>query len=265
VYDDNFNPVRNLLFPLALLTILLIHPHPSWAVGDCQSALNGTSGFTSLNNGSPSNTTKRVDEWDSEVVKLRTSKPGVLTIAGTGYSSLNSLYADAASGPHPLVDSAQLGTSQQTLQAVIAAGDHCITVAPPPGASGDFEVEATFIDVCHLGSVDDHGSSFLCATSLTLGVSDEGEIDNLVSGNDVDMFTFELSSPDEVAIVSDGTTDVEASLYDEEGDLKDSDDNSGGSPNFEIIQSLPAGRYYVRVQGVASAEGEYEIEVAPTP
>lgn len=261
---DNFSSFRIVLLPLAFFTAFLIHPDPSQAE-DCQSALSGTSGFTTLSNGVTSNTEKRVDEWDSEVVKLRTTKPGVLTIAGVGYGSLNSLYADAASGPHPLADSAQLGTSLQDLQAIIPAGDHCIAVDPPGGATGDFEVQATFIDVCHLGSVDDHGSSFLCATSLGLDVSDDGEIDNIASGNDVDMFTFELGSSDTVTIASAGTTDVQASLYDDEGILLDSDDNGGGSPNFEIVQALSAGRYYVRVEGVGSAEGAYDIEVSTAP
>jgi hypothetical protein len=263
VYANN-SIVRNVFLSVSAGIIFLTLSAPSRAE-DCATALGGTSGFTSLSSGGSTGGEKRVDEWDGEVVKIRTTRPGVLTISGDGTRSQSALYADAASGPPPLVDSAQLGTDLKALQAVIPAGDHCIAVIPPAGATGDFAIEASFVDVCHLDGMDDHGDSFLCATALTLDLSASGEIDNSLTADDVDMFSFVLGAADTVSIASTGTTDVTASLYDEDGVLIDSDDNGGSSPNFEIVQSLGAGRYYVRVEGAGTAEGAYGIEVAPVP
>lgn len=263
MYANN-SIARKVFLSISLCTILLTLSAPSQAE-DCPTALGGTSGFTSLSSGGSTSSEKRVDEWDGEVVKIRTTRPGVLTISGDGTRSQSALYADAASGPPPLVDSAQLGTDLRALQAVVPAGDHCIAVVPPAGATGDFTVAASFVDVCHLEGMDDHGDSFLCATALTLEQSASGEIDNSLTADDLDLFSFELGSADTVSIASTGTTDVAASLYDEDGVLIDSDDNGGSSPNFEIVQSLGAGRYYVRVEGAGTAEGSYGVEVAPVP
>lgn len=256
--------VRNafLAIPSAALAILLATAVPARAE-DCQTALSGSTGFTALSNGGSTNAQKSVDEWEGEVVKLTTSLPGVFTISGSGVKSQSSLYSAAASGTHPRIDTIKLGTGVRGLQAVVRAGNHCIQVVPPAGATGNFTVSVTFTDVCHLGDLDDHGDSFLCATALTVGGSSaSGQITYSSSTADGDMFTFELSSSATVTIESTGSTDVTATLYDANGDVLDSDDNSGStSPNFKIIEALSAGRYYVRVEGVGTATGSYSVSV----
>jgi hypothetical protein len=202
-----------------------------------------------------------VDEWDGDVLKIRTALPGVITIGGTGAGSQGSLYTEGSTSFHPLVDSAHLGTSLGELQVVVPAGDHCIQVAPGPGATGNFEVEASFIDACHLGAADDHGDSFLCATPIIVDDSDSGEIN---PSADADLFTFVLTSAATVAIESTGSTDVAGELYDNGGVLLEEDDNGGTSPNFLMTRSLDAGRYYVKVSG-ANDEGAYGLSVASVP
>ena len=257
---------RQIFFPVAASVLVLTASTPSSAhADDCQTALSGNTGFTNLASGGSTNKQKRVDEWDSEVIQLHTDLPGVLTIEGTGDGSQGALYDDSASGPAPLVDSAQIGTSLRQMQVIIPAGDHCIAVTPSSGATGDVLVAASFTDICHLDGMDDHGDSFLCATALTIDEGTGGEIENAEDADDVDMFTFELTAADTVAITSTGSTDVIANLYDEAGTLIDTDDNSGASSNFEIVQSLDPGKYYVQVAGVASAEGAYTVEVSPVP
>jgi Bacterial pre-peptidase C-terminal domain len=255
--------VRNSFIQGAALLAILIFPLESQAqTTDCATELGTSSGYTSLINGGSASQQKKVDEWDGEVIKIRTSLPGVLVLEGTGPGLESSLYTDASSGPYPMLDSAQLGTSLPELQTIIPAGDHCIQVTPGVGED-DFEVEATFIDVCHLGDVDDHGDSLLCATPVTVGGSSvSGEITSSLSINDIDRFTFVLGSAATVTIESTGSTDVEADLYNEAGSLLISDDDSGASDNFQITQSLAAGRYYVRVKG---SNGSYGIGVVTVP
>ncbi len=249
--------------PSALFMIALTAATPARA-DDCQTALGESSGYTSLTSGgSPTNVQKNVDEWEGEVVRLTTELPGVITISGSGAKSQSTLYSAAASSPHPRLDAIKLGTGGRSLQAVVRAGKHCIQVAPPIGATGNFTVSVTFTDVCHLGDLDDHGDSFLCSTPLTVGGSSaSGEITYVSSTLDGDMYSFDLSATTTVTIESTGSTDVNATLYDSEGEILDSDDDSGASSNFQIIAaSLPAGRYYIRVEGAGTTTGSYGVSV----
>lgn len=231
---------------------------------DCQTALGGSTGFVSLSNAGTTSQEKKVDEWSGEVIKIRTSLPGVLTLGATGARSQTSLYGKASSGSHPLLDSTRLGTGVRELQSIVRAGDHCIQVVPPPGVTtGDLRIDVLFTDVCHLGEIDDHGDSFVCASAITVGgTSVSGEITSTMSTDDLDIFTFELSAAATVSIESAGSTDVEAGLYESDGDLLESDDDSGSSTNFLIVRALSAGRYYVRVEG---ADGAYSVGVVQTP
>ena len=231
---------------------------------DCQSTLNGTTGFTTLNNGDSTSKTNAVVEWDGEVLKLHTNLSGVLTISATGSTSQGTLYTDGSSTPHPLVDSASIGTSQPELTAIVGTGDHCVELAPGSGASGDIELTASFEDVCHLGTPDDHGNSFLCATLITVGGSAaSGEITSTETMDDVDMFVFTLSSSATVIIASTGGEQVGGSLYDSSGSLITSNNTGWSASNFSITQSLSAGTYYIKVTG--PDDSSYGLSVSSAP
>ena len=195
---------------VSLFAVSICGATPPVSAQDCQTALGSSMAAVSLTNGTTTSKSKGVDEWDGDVLKVHTPLPGVLVIEGTGDGAQNSLYTEGSSGSHPLVDSAYVGTGLGELEAVIPAGDHCIQVAPGLNAAGDFEVEATFIDACHLGETDDHGGSFLCATPVEVDAEDPtgGEITLPSSGNDYDMFTFVLTSAATIGIESAGDTDV---------------------------------------------------------
>jgi hypothetical protein len=261
-----FTFVRKAFAPVLICAFLMLSTSASRVFAqseDCQSALDGSSGFTALDNGDNASQTNSVVEWDGEVIKIRTSMSGVLTISATGDASLGSLYTDGTSSTHPLVDSATVGTSQRELTAVVSAGDHCIQVAPGAGASGNIGVTATFEDACHLGSPDDHGDSFLCATPITVGGSPvSGEIDSSTV-EDSDMLTFELGSSATVTIGSSGGEQAGGQLYGADGSLIDSSNTNWASSNFQIVHALSAGRYYVRVTG--PDESSYSVSVSSAP
>jgi hypothetical protein len=206
-----------------------------------------------------------VDEWDGDVLLIYTPLPGVIEVEGIGDGAESSLYTYGGVGSHPLVDSAYVGTGQGELQAILPAGYHCIEVAPGPGAEDEDEIEiqASFTDACHLGDTDDHGDSFLCATPIDVDDSDSGEIS---AASDHDVFTFTLTSSATLTIESTGSTDVAMSLYDDDGVLLETDDNDGpyDGVNFQIVRSLSAGRYYVRIEGV-SDDGAYGLSVSEVP
>ncbi|MEO6192007.1 MAG: hypothetical protein ABIS20_03275 [Thermoanaerobaculia bacterium] len=241
---------------IALFAISALANSSPAAAQDCQAALESSTGAVALSNGTTTSKKKGVDEWDGEVVKLVTTIPGVLVLEGDGDGAQDSVYTQGSSTSHPLIDSAQLGTGLGELQAVIPAGIHCIQVTPGVNATGDFEVFASFTDVCHLGAVDDHGNSLLCATPIEMGGSPtSGEIDS-PSTADYDVFTFEQEDAATVTVASTGG-DVSAGLYDSEGTLLDT------GLTFEIPAALAASRYYVQVSG--DDESTYEISVALDP
>lgn len=252
--------VRNAFVTGAALLSFLIVSGESRAQTDCPTALGSPSGFTVLDNAQSATQQRKVDEWEGEVIRLTTTIPGVLTIEGSGPGLQSALYTDGGSGPSVL-DSAQVGTGLPGLQVIVAAGDHCIQVTPGAGEE-DFEIKAAFADVCHLGDADDHGDSLLCATLLTLdGDSVSGQISSF-STSDIDRFKLYLDEATDVVIASTGSTDVEATLYEEDGTLVSSDDDSGTGDNFQITESLSAGWYYIRVKG---ANGSYSVSVATAP
>lgn len=251
--------IRNAFFSITCIALLAIsilaNSNPAEAQ-DCQSALESSTGAVALSNGATTTKKKGVDEWDGEVVKITTTRPGVLVLEGDGDGAQDSVYTQGSSTSHPLIDSAQLGTGLGELQAVVPAGTHCIQVTPGANATGDFEVFASFTDVCHLGAVDDHGNSLLCATPIEIGGSPaSGEIDS-ASTADHDVFTFEQEDAATVTVTSTGG-DVSAGLYDSEGVLLDT------GLTFQIPAALASSRYYVQVSG--DDESTYEISVALTP
>jgi hypothetical protein len=135
-------------------------------------------------------------------------------------------------------------------------------VAPSASASGDYEVAATFTDVCHLNDTDDHGDSFLCATPIAVDGSDSGEITS-GTATDVDMFSFVVTSSATITVASTGTGHVTGNLYDSGGALLASDNTDESAANFSIVSSLSAGTYYVQVSG--ADESSYGISVSAAP
>lgn len=259
---DSSPSVRKVWAPAVVAGVLMLLAPASGAFAtDCQSALDGSSGFTALANAASTTQTKGVVEWDGEVLKFHTSLSGVVTISATGSTSQGSLYTDGSSSPHPLVDSASIGTSQPELTAIVDAGDHCVQLAPDPGGSGDIELTVSFVDVCHLGTPDDHGNSFLCATPITVdGDAASGVID---SEDDVDIFVFTLTSSATVNIYSTLRWEAGGTLYDGSGTLITSDNTDFSEPNFSITQSLSAGTYYVKVTGGDGAIYQLNVTTGP--
>jgi hypothetical protein len=259
VRSNSHKALLSITFLMFLAMTALVRPA---AAQDCQSALGSSTGAISLSNAATTTRTKGVDEWDVEVIKIATTLPGVIEVAGTGDDAQDSVYTQGSTETHPLVDSATLATGSRTLRVVVPAGLHCIQVAPSEDATGDYEVAATFTDVCHLNDTDDHGDSFLCATPIAVGGTDSGEITSSVA-TDYDMFTFVVASSGSITVASTGTGHVTGMLYDGTGALLASDNTDGSAANFSIISSLDAGTYYVRISG--ADESSYGIGVSATP
>ncbi len=102
------------------------------------------------------------------------------------------------------------------------------------------------------------------ATEITLPFSSDSL--NIASGNDVDIFSFVIESPGLIVIDVDANSidsplDSILDLFNDEGDLIDSnDDFDGFDPRIETL--LGSGQYFVRVRGFSSSSvGNYKLSI----
>lgn len=242
-----------------LLLLLLgggsVSPANAQQLTHCAAALQTSGGGVSLANATTATATKKVDEWDGDILKIVIDQPGVLVLSGEGPGVQGALYAaDPESGEPVLEDGGSLGTDHQPLTLVVQPGEHCMQVTPTAEATGNLSVVATFFNVCSLGAQDDHSDSFLCATEIALGEEQTGEIS---PATDQDVFSFTLDAGTAVTIsVDGGASNLAAGLYGEDGTLLAAD--ARGS------RTLAAGKYFVRIDGGTGAGGSYTFAVAAT-
>lgn len=97
-----------------------------------------------------------------------------------------------------------------------------------------------------LTTLEEHGGARETATYVALGSSSYG----FMRPGDVDYFKFVVDRDyARVTVYSTGGTDTVARLEDRSGRALDVDDDSGPGRNFGFAARLPAGTYYVRIEG----------------
>ena len=121
------------------------------------------------------------------------------------------------------------------------------------GAGGwsDVSTEAT----------NDHGDSRASATAIGAGASVAGRID---PGGDTDYFTITVSESTDLWVYTTGPTDTVGELTDDiGGTLASNDDRSvpGSTLNFSLRAIIPAGTYYIEVEGYRDTMGPYTLHV----
>ena len=202
-----------------------------------------------------------VDQWDDDVLNITATSPGVILIEaeGTDVAGSDADEALCASGSRDL--GAWFGSTAGRVSVPVQPGTYQITLDPHGEEVASYRLRVTLLDTCIGPAGDDHGDSAGCATRLCTGAAaEEGEIGSY-GDPDEDFFTFHLASSQMVTIESSGLTDVRAELYDEDGGLIADDDDAGAGANFLLVDTLPAGRYFLRVLGSGSATGAYAVEI----
>lgn len=192
-------------------------------------------------------------------------KAGNNTIIDTGYrgSTSYAVRLGASAAQTRIITSPGSGTQQ----AAKASGPTQAVVevwAPLPGTAW----ELTLTWVCQgttgptpppsTGDGDDTRST-ANVVSLPLG----GRLAEISPAGDIDYYRFTLSSRGVVTINTRGPTDTRGQLQSSSGSVLESDDDSGGDTNFEIVRTLNAGTYYVRVSGYSSSTtGGYSLWIS---
>ena len=241
-----------------LIGLLLTGAAMAQTPTNCEDALDASGGSTLLVHDQTTSQEKKVDEWDTDILKLTAPRPGLLEISAVGASSEASLFTGVpSSGTYKLVDGSSVGTAHRASIPVVKGDVYCIEIEPPAGVTtGNLRVDVKYTDPCKTGTPDDHGDNFGCATEIDPLSSTTSAA---ITTSDRDLFMFELTSSQTVELESTGTTDVRAKLFDADGVLITSDSDSGTDSNFQITYSLAAGRYYLRVESENSGSGNYSV------
>ena len=95
-------------------------------------------------------------------------------------------------------------------------------------------------------------------TEIELNTSVSGTID---PADDIDYFSLEINTPTNVNIFTTGNLDTIGGLFDGTNTFLQSDDNSGGYPNFLISARLNPGTYYIGVLTFFGDPGDYILHV----
>jgi hypothetical protein len=206
-------------------------------------------------------TSESLSTWDEEIINITVVDPGVLELEGEGLSAvLVSGSEDLCSGTRELPNGSMALTRGRS-GLPVRAGDYVLKLVPHGSVSVDYRLRADLADVCAGESGDDHGDTPLCSSELCLSTSTNGSIGSYTDP-DHDVFSFVLASQGSTTVESSGSTDVRGELFDERGKrLAEDDDSALDGVNFKIIETLPAGRYFVRVEGEGSATGSYSLTV----
>ena len=137
---------------------------------------------------------------------------------------------------------------------VLDAGTHYLSIASFFGDTGDYSL------VVEEAAPDDHGNSIATATPVAIGATVQGVLE---TGGDEDYF--EIPVPTDgfrLGIFTEGnTTDTYGTLFDQNGAVLSSDDDSGEAFNFHIVQVLDAGTYYLSIAGFFGDTGDYSLVV----
>ena len=206
---------------------------------------------------------ENIDTWDDDIISLTTNDPGTLFFEVEGAYLLGvSGEEDICGGGSRDLPNGWFAKTEGRFALPLRSGSYSLKIIPHGASVADYRVEAELADVCALVSGDDHGDDSLCSTEICVtSTATSGNIGSYTDP-DYDFFSFVLTSQGSVTIESTGSTDVMAELFNERGKrLAEDDDSALDGVNFKIVKSLPAGRYFVRVEGSSSATGNYSLTV----
>ena len=128
-----------------------------------------------------------------------------------------------------------------------------------PLAPGTYLIEVTGADMSVQGSYTLHLEGAGITTIKPGSVTSA----NLSAGVS-DYFQLTLTGPQNLAIYTSGTTNTTGRLYDSDGTLLVTDENSGEGDNFRIEPMLTPGTYFIRVGGDSSStRGSYTLNIIP--
>ena len=134
---------------------------------------------------------------------------------------------------------------------------------PDLSTSVQMDTNSAIAPLCYGGgsSCIDNSNTMQTAHYLPLALWKEGSI-CCPGAEQWYRFTASISEADTYTIYTSGSLDTVGYLYDANGTLLASNDDSNGNRNFKITRQLTTGsRYYIKVKAFANNIGDYELRV----
>ena len=214
--------------------------------------------LSSLNASEETDEDQDIDDWDSEIINITVSDPGVLAVLGHGTRFKGIGGEENVCGGVRALPGGWFGQKNAASFAIpVRAGDYQIELAPHGAGWVKYRVAAKLFDACDVESGDDHGNTPLCSTDVCIDSAESSTIGSYTP-DDLDYFSFVLSATTPVTISASGATSVDGEVFDEDGQSLALDDDG----SLSISESLGPGRYFVKVWGHNAATGTYSLLVA---
>ncbi len=147
---------------VSLVATLVALAFFAFAFGDPAAAATCGEGLASWTSGSrlvhsittSSSYANEIDEWDSDVVKIRHNIAGMLVLGAKGVAISGTLYVwNPATEEADVVGTMSLGGgSGNTFTTAVDVGDYCLEIADDE-SEGYYELNINFLDGCTLGTL----------------------------------------------------------------------------------------------------------------
>ncbi|CAB1062503.1 hypothetical protein D1BOALGB6SA_7280, partial [Olavius sp. associated proteobacterium Delta 1] len=187
-------------------------------------------------------------EWHSYAVTL--ADPAWLKVYSAGTTDTYGHLYDAS-----CVEIAQDDTvdGNFNISQTVAAGTYYVQVRHASAAgTGSYDLHVECGD-------DDHGDEMEEATAVDCASSTDGKIN---SGGDVDYFKVVFWGTGILTAYTTDGSDPNGTLLDESGNVLTTDDDSAGDKQFQIVQTVSPGVYYIAVREKNAAQtGAYKLHV----
>ena len=193
---------------------------------------------------------------DVDYFRVTVTQAGTLTIETSGTTDTKGSLLRATGTTLAENDDAGAGDNFRIVQQV-AVGTYYVAVRGyDADETGSYTLQTRFTV---RPAADDHGDTLGRATRVGLNSTTAGSIEH---ADDTDYFQVTVTQAGTLTVETSGTTDTYGYLRNAANRVLAEDDDGGVGRNFQIVQRVTAGTYYVEVEGFDEDDiGPYTLRV----
>ena len=193
---------------------------------------------------------------DVDYFRVTVTQAGTLTIQTSGTTATKGSLLRATGTTLAENDDAGAGGNFRIVQQV-AAGTYYVAVRGyDADETGSYTLRTLFTV---RPAADDHGDTLGRATRVGLNSTTAGSIEH---ADDTDYFRMTITQAGTLTVETTGTTDTYGYLQNAAGTTLAENDNGGVGRNFQIVEHVTTGTYYVEVEGFDEKDiGPYTLRV----
>ena len=193
---------------------------------------------------------------DVDYFRVTVTKAGTLTVETSGTTDTKGSLLRATGTTLAENDDAGAGDNFRIVQQV-AAGTYYVAVRGyDADETGSYTLRTLFTA---RPAADDHGDTLGRATRVGLNSTTAGSIEH---ADDTDYFRMTITQAGTLTVETTGTTDTYGYLQNAAGTTLAENDDGGVGRNFQIVEHVTTGTYYVEVEGFDEEDiGPYTLRV----